>query len=290
MRGPSLGIRSDSANLCLESRAPLKPTAVVDAESVCIAAGERAVVPVRWDRGVPSSDFWVEGCEENQLAVEPGPCSGASYEVMLCIANESGMDIVLERGDPIAEAHEWILPPVSNGSRREGRSPEVVAEFLAPLTGDTVTPISETQQNLLAAAGGRDQLALAVIPIPVPSMNGERAHISLGFSPPMGMGRCADLDAAINKGSGLEAERAVPMLLTMLSDAADVIIMADTEWIEKAIPEDVARAQLTKGSSLWGFPAFPTKLRPESRATQRGAQEGRGLQQNTASAAASGSP
>ena len=33
----------------------------------------------------------------------------------------------------------------------------------------------------------------------------------------------------------------------------------DTEWIEKAIAEDVARGQLEKGSSEWGFPAFPTK-------------------------------
>ena len=33
----------------------------------------------------------------------------------------------------------------------------------------------------------------------------------------------------------------------------------DTEWIEKAIAEDVKRGQLEKGSSEWGFPAFPTK-------------------------------
>ena len=131
MRGPAV-IRSDTTNLVnlvMESRAPLKPTAVVDAESICIAAGERAVVPARWDRGIPSSDFWVEGCEENQLAVEPGPCSGASYEVMLCIANESGMDIVLERGDPIAEAHEWILPPVSNGSSEKVVPPKWSPSF-----------------------------------------------------------------------------------------------------------------------------------------------------------------
>ena len=34
---------------------------------------------------------------------------------------------------------------------------------------------------------------------------------------------------------------------------------ADTEWIEKAILEDVRRGQLEKGTSDWGFPAFPTK-------------------------------
>ena len=30
----------------------------------------------------------------------------------------------------------------------------------------------------------------------------------------------------------------------------------DMEWVEKAISEDVARGQLVKGSSDWGFPAF----------------------------------
>jgi hypothetical protein len=33
----------------------------------------------------------------------------------------------------------------------------------------------------------------------------------------------------------------------------------DTEWIEKAVEEDVKRGQLEKGNSDWGFPAFPTK-------------------------------
>jgi hypothetical protein len=43
----------------------------------------------------------------------------------------------------------------------------------------------------------------------------------------------------------------------------------DTEWIEKAIAEDVARGQLTKGASLWGFPAFPTKEQPSYKAIKR---------------------
>ena len=45
---------------------------------------------------------------------------------------------------------------------------------------------------------------------------------------------------------------------------------ADTEWIEKAIAEDVPRGQLTKGSSLWGSPAFPTKEQPDYKAIKRG--------------------
>ena len=44
----------------------------------------------------------------------------------------------------------------------------------------------------------------------------------------------------------------------------------DTEWIEKAVAEDVARGQLTKGASLWGFPAFPTKEQPSHKAIKRG--------------------
>ena len=44
----------------------------------------------------------------------------------------------------------------------------------------------------------------------------------------------------------------------------------DTEWIEQAIAEDVARGQLVKGSSPWGFPAFPTLESPEHKAIKRG--------------------
>ncbi len=34
--------------------------------------------------------------------------------------------------------------------------------------------------------------------------------------------------------------------------------------------EDVARGQLTKGSSLWGFPASPTNEQPSYKAIKRG--------------------
>ena len=43
----------------------------------------------------------------------------------------------------------------------------------------------------------------------------------------------------------------------------------DTEWIEKAIQEDVKRGQLEKGSSEWGFPAFPTKENAAYKAIKR---------------------
>ena len=43
----------------------------------------------------------------------------------------------------------------------------------------------------------------------------------------------------------------------------------DTEWIEKAIAEDVARGQLEKGTSDCGFPAFPTKENPSYKAMRR---------------------
>ena len=48
----------------------------------------------------------------------------------------------------------------------------------------------------------------------------------------------------------------------------------DTEWIEKAIQEDVKRGQLEKGTSDWGFPAFPTKENPSYKAIQRGRRMG----------------
>ena len=43
----------------------------------------------------------------------------------------------------------------------------------------------------------------------------------------------------------------------------------DTEWVEKAIQEDVARGQLRRGTSDWGFPAFPTKDPYEHKAVKR---------------------
>ena len=43
----------------------------------------------------------------------------------------------------------------------------------------------------------------------------------------------------------------------------------DTEWVEQAVREDVARGQLTKGASEWGFPAFSTKETPERKAVKR---------------------
>ena len=43
----------------------------------------------------------------------------------------------------------------------------------------------------------------------------------------------------------------------------------DTEWIEMAIREDVERGQLIKGSSEWGFPAFPTREEPSHKAVHR---------------------
>ena len=39
----------------------------------------------------------------------------------------------------------------------------------------------------------------------------------------------------------------------------------DTEWVGKAVAEDVERGQLRQGSSLWGFPASPTKASPEQK-------------------------
>ncbi len=44
----------------------------------------------------------------------------------------------------------------------------------------------------------------------------------------------------------------------------------DTERIEKAIAEDVKRGQLERGSSEWGFAAFPTKEPKEYKAIKRG--------------------
>ena len=43
----------------------------------------------------------------------------------------------------------------------------------------------------------------------------------------------------------------------------------DMEWVEKAVAEEVNRGQLVKGSSEWGFPAFPTKEAAAHKAIKR---------------------
>ena len=48
----------------------------------------------------------------------------------------------------------------------------------------------------------------------------------------------------------------------------------DTEWIEKAIAEDMKRGQLEKGTSDWSFPAFPTKEAKAYKAIKRQADGG----------------
>ena len=46
----------------------------------------------------------------SSVSVEPGLCCGGDQEIMLCVINETEMEVVLERGAPLAEAHEWIKP------------------------------------------------------------------------------------------------------------------------------------------------------------------------------------
>ncbi len=103
---------SDSAHLCVESRcsASLRTVAIVDAGDLCLALGERAVVPARWYRRVPEDDFRCEESSLSQVSVEPGFCLGRGQETMLCVVNESMVDVTLERGAPLAEAHEWVIP------------------------------------------------------------------------------------------------------------------------------------------------------------------------------------
>ena len=56
---PRKALRVNSAHLCWEDAMPLirKPVAVVDAGDLCLAPGEKAIVPARQDRKVPEEDF-----------------------------------------------------------------------------------------------------------------------------------------------------------------------------------------------------------------------------------------
>ena len=107
------GPARDSARLRLEDAMPLirKPVATVDAGNLCLAPGERAIVPARWDRKVPEENFWCEESSLSGVTVQAGLCAGNSREVMLCVINKSELEHTLERGLPLAEAHEWITRP-----------------------------------------------------------------------------------------------------------------------------------------------------------------------------------
>ena len=81
-----------------------KPVATVDAGNLCLAPGERAIVPARWDRKVPEEHFWCEESSLSGVTVQAGLCPGSSQEVMLNVFNSSGLVYTLERGLPLAEA------------------------------------------------------------------------------------------------------------------------------------------------------------------------------------------
>ena len=78
------GLARDSARLCLEDVVPSirRPVAIVDAGNLCLAPGERAIVPARWDRKVPDEDLWCEESSLSGVTVQAGLCAGNSQEVM----------------------------------------------------------------------------------------------------------------------------------------------------------------------------------------------------------------
>jgi hypothetical protein len=86
--------------LCFENVGPVskKPVAVVDAGDLRLAPGERAVVPARRDRKIPEEDFWCEESTLSSVTVQSGLCGARSQEIMLCVINESEMEVTLERG------------------------------------------------------------------------------------------------------------------------------------------------------------------------------------------------
>ena len=62
-------------------------------ETVLLAPGEGALVPVAWDRPIPADDFVCESCSgtefENGLDAAPGICKGGEYQMMLSVQNET---------------------------------------------------------------------------------------------------------------------------------------------------------------------------------------------------------
>ena len=152
-----------------------KPVAVIDAGDLCLAPGERAIVPARWDRKVPEEDFWCEESSLSGITVQAGICTGSSQEVMLCVINESELEYTLERGLPLAEARKWIVRPtlvsgervaLSAEERREMAPAPAEAQRILTLTAaeaSRITSIAVTAFEPNPLIDGPDRLDLAVI-------------------------------------------------------------------------------------------------------------------------------
>ncbi len=65
-----------------------------------------------------------------QARDQTGMCTGGSQEVMLCVINESELEYTLERGLPLAEAHEWIARPTLVAGERVALSAEKRREMV----------------------------------------------------------------------------------------------------------------------------------------------------------------
>ena len=120
-----------------------RSVAVVDAGGLCLAPGEQAIVPVAWDRAVPSDDFWCEESSLSGVTVQSGLCPGGVRKLMMCVTNESELEYSLERGLPLAEAFDWVCPPKVSAS-------------------DTVAVSKEVCRGMAPEPRGADQLVMEV--------------------------------------------------------------------------------------------------------------------------------
>jgi len=149
--------RANVMNLCHESRKsfPMKPVAVVDAEDVSLAPGERAIVPARWDRGIPKEDFWCDTSKWRAVSVEPGVCPGGQQQMQLCVCNTAVVDVVLTRGEPLAEACDWVVQPEK----------EAVKDSVARLSRDQENEMAPQQATMGAVIPLSDATARELAPL-----------------------------------------------------------------------------------------------------------------------------
>ena len=115
------------------------------------------------------------------VTVQAGLCAGNSQEVMLCVINESELEYTLERGLPLAEAHDWITRPapalrevvaLSAEGRRDmapapsdsSKPPVLTAAEASRILSTAVTAFGANEPDGADNSDGLDLTAIGLIP------------------------------------------------------------------------------------------------------------------------------
>jgi hypothetical protein len=97
------------------------PNACLSIDYLHLSPGDQAVIPVRFDKPTPKSDFMLAPMPGELAVVDalPGKCGADVMEMSMCIENSGVVDVTLERGDVVATVATCSAPEPSR-LREEG--------------------------------------------------------------------------------------------------------------------------------------------------------------------------